>query len=330
MKKLIFAALAVLTLGAVALTGCDGSTNYEPDAQPATYDKYLVDDDFDSEKLATIYGDMRNYGFYDYLDFLDVIESDDVEPHIDYDKDVNPRFFIHGYEGEALSEIDTQTLTYNYNRNFQKSIRKSGDFMISDYKDGVCINRYLFDGKKNSDKKNLTVKIPDTLDGKRVIKLSGFIIKDKDEEYVQVGFMYDVPHKYKITLEIPESVSDISYCALKPYQYEDEPVRGRLEKIVADKKNPAFKSVDGVLYNSDKSWLYCLPSSYSAKEFKIPDSVKYVAETLDEFEGTLTIGKNVQKLYDESLSAEKVKLSRGSYAEKWFKENEIDAEVEYI
>jgi hypothetical protein len=47
--------------------------------------------------------------------------------------------------------------------------------MISDIEDGVCINQYVFDESKFGDNKSITIEIPETIEGKKVIKLGSSI-----------------------------------------------------------------------------------------------------------------------------------------------------------
>lgn len=58
------------------------------------------------------------------------------------------------------------------------------------------------------------------------------------------------------------------------------PFRGctALEGITVDSKNRYFKSLDGILFNKNKSQLICFPAKSSATKFAIPDSVTVISD----------------------------------------------------
>lgn len=51
---------------------------------------------------------------------------------------------------------------------------------------------------------------------------------------------------------------------------------GRIKKFKVSRANPWYSSQDGVLYNKDKTMLFCYPQGKKDKTVKIPDSVKVV------------------------------------------------------
>lgn len=51
----------------------------------------------------------------------------------------------------------------------------------------------------------------------------------------------------------------------------------KLAGIEVDEGNPSFSSVDGVLYNSDKTSILCYPQTKTAASFTVPDTVKTIA-----------------------------------------------------
>ena len=72
-----------------------------------------------------------------------------------------------------------------------------------------------------------------------------------------------------MTVSIPATVKTIGTGAFRGC--------GGLSFISVDALNPAFCSVDGVLYSKDKSVLICYPQSRSGSRYLLPTSVKTVS-----------------------------------------------------
>ncbi|MBO5925584.1 MAG: leucine-rich repeat protein [Clostridia bacterium] len=53
---------------------------------------------------------------------------------------------------------------------------------------------------------------------------------------------------------------------------------GKLESILVDPKNKWFKSLDGVLFNKNKSTLICYPCQIDATTYEVPDSVTVISD----------------------------------------------------
>ena len=334
-NKIFAAVLALVTLG-----GCGQVAEHtETIASTSAEKSYIINAEFDAYKKCTEYEGIGYYGYYDFLEFLQYANTSGINEDFDIKKDVDPMFvYEESEDGYSWPAIDEDSLAVNYYSNFNDNIRKSGEYMISDFKDGVCINRFLFDKKKYKDK-NFTLEIPETLDGKPVLKLSGFVTDCDNpyDEYTQDGFLSDMPEEYSVDLKIPASVTDISNCALSTTSlYNDgeggyDIKGGQINSITVDEDNPNFSSEDGILYSKNKEWLLKIPSGYN-KVYTVPDSVKYIANTIVEYCGkTLTIGRNVRKIYSEFCDAKTVRVYKGSYADKWAKMNKDRiGEIEYI
>ncbi len=69
---------------------------------------------------------------------------------------------------------------------------------------------------------------------------------------------------------IPASVSSIG----------SGPFRGcgNLAEIVVDSKNKCFKSLDGILFNKNKSTIICYPALREAESYSVPDSVTVIGD----------------------------------------------------
>ncbi len=151
-------------------------------------------------------------------------------------------------------------------KKYDKAQRKASDnpdFIISDYKDGVSIDIY------NGKEKNL--KIPSKLDGKKVIKIGNHIV---DDEELFCGVVS--PFDKIISITIPSTVKYISYEALNDRWNVGDSYKHFLEKIYVDKNNPYYTSIDGILYNKDKTCLLQIPMNYKKTTVSIPKGTKAV------------------------------------------------------
>lgn len=76
------------------------------------------------------------------------------------------------------------------------------------------------------------------------------------------------------SIHFPASLSEIStYCRLFIYPEFFER-NSKLKTIDVDKENSLYSSIDGVLFNKDKTCLYHYPRGKADKEYVIPNSVK--------------------------------------------------------
>ncbi len=217
---------------------------------------------------------------------------------------------IAGYE-EYISDIGTgEEFAPYYNlaavldgseeaRNyFVANSRRVGNYLITDYEDGVCINRYYGNSTK--------VDIPETLDGKPVVKLDGYFVEDLEEEGIYYTVSpFDGFKKYEITL--PSSLKYISNVVLyEPIGMYDDSIDlnwFNLTKINVDEDNPYYYSENGVLFTKDKkNLLYISELNDAFKngfEYDVPDTVENFVKingfTMDT-KGYLKFGKNIKSI----------------------------------
>jgi len=77
-------------------------------------------------------------------------------------------------------------------------------------------------------------------------------------------------HNDLIEVNIPDTVTNIGYCSfVSGVAWESR----NLAAINVDPANPRFSSVDGILFNKDKTALYIFPESKKLQTYTIPDSV---------------------------------------------------------
>lgn len=328
---------------------------------------------FDPDAKIINYKELPNYGYIDLFDAVDPdYEHYDISLNasteiIDYEEEYDEYAYLYDEDDEEEEfdeeeyerDLERKKLAQEYFYNdFKNKQTQIDDFIVTEFKDGWCINQYIFDKKKFKSKKNdipnITIAIPRELAGRKVLKLGCYIDKTEykndlnyfDEDngtdcYIQKGFLCTVPMKYNITLKIPDTVTDISCGALDEYreyiydyEYDEgyDKVTGYITEIEVDVNNPYYKSDDGVMLSKDGRWLLFLRSRYCDYEYcwkyTVPDSVKYIADTnLCHYDSIyeLTIGPNVEKIYstiwfgDCGTTNCIFNVEKNSYAEKWLK-----------
>jgi len=126
--------------------------------------------------------------------------------------------------------------------------KENEDYVIYDYKDGVAISSY--DGEGGD------VVIPETLDGKKVVKLgcyqnNYFDFDDENEVFASAAFC-DSSNTIQIkSIHIPSGVKEI-VC----YTFS---TNGDSLKITVDEDNPYYYSFNGMLFSKATKKLLCAP-----------------------------------------------------------------------
>lgn len=158
---------------------------------------------------------------------------------------------------------------------------KCGVFMVSDFNEGICINEYV--GESSS------VKIPDEINGKAVIRIGSTVKNNGDGGYSDASAF----NKFAVqSVYIPKTVKYID-CG----SFTD--VNNQLYKITVDSDNPYYSSENGVLYNKDKSVLIDIPCRYKEKSLVVPNSVRcvYEADVYPDIQLKLVLHKDVEMIY---------------------------------
>lgn len=185
-----------------------------------------------------------------------------------YKKDVDDN------ESDYVSEDDYyQGLEYKDPDKPEKTY-KSGDYTVSDFKGGICINKY------SGSEKN--IKIPEDIDGKKVVSISGYY---SDEGFISAFNDADIT-----SLLIPSSVEYISCLSLRYLE--------KLQNITVEDDNPYYSSVDSILYSKDKTVVLLVPTDYPKSELVFPDALTNVGLwSMDWAENVKSVkfGKSLQK-----------------------------------
>jgi hypothetical protein len=217
---------------------------------------------------------------------------------------------------DSMINSDKAQEYYKYNN------RRIGDFLITDYLNGVCVNRYFGDSSYK------TISIPESIDGKPVVKIGTYL----EGEKVIGAFGGNT----LVNIELPSSVKVISSVAIMsarwmiPEDSRDEYVD--ISGFTVDENNNYYATDNGSLYTKDFKTLLWLNDSN--QKIVVPEYV----ETFEPSNGvydllkSITIGKNVKKINtfidkgesgtepDKNYTPEVViKGYKNTEAEKWAK-----------
>lgn len=221
-------------------------------------------------------------------------------------KDIPYYGYMDYYDG-AYSHCDV--LTQEESRDYENSMYESDDgmFLISDYKDGVCINHYL--GKEEN------VVIPDKINGKKVVKLGGYMQEFDSGDLV----FFTAFSTYAIkSVSLPKYLKEIVSGVFGDFARENmfdhtEEGKNYLSNISISEDNPWYSSDNGILYNKDKTILLEIPYNYSEETIVIPYKIKSYA-AYDSYADIRIRSKNVKT----------VKGYKDTAAETFAKENSLE------
>lgn len=241
------------------------------------------------------------------------------------------------YSSKSKKDVKLARKYYNNNK------RRCGDYLITDYEDGVCINKCYATSviRKKGYSTDFVISIPETIDGRPVVKLGGYIYKDEYGKEVVGAFAGYL----NITLVIPSTVRVIGrYTAIDVFYLSSFSV-GLLD-INVDKDNPYYASKGRALYTKDFKCLlweegyFKEYGSNNIQGYIIPDYVEVFKPSngVNCFVKTMVFGKNIKKIeadfdfqgddplmsYEEAAyygsTAEVVVLGySGTAAEEWAK-----------
>ncbi len=230
--------------------------------------------EFTEEGKIILYQDTPYYGFVD--------EDNQLCDRYATDKDGNDKLYA------CIKKYETA--------------EENSDFVVQDYFDGVSIVRYK--GKSS------TVEIPETLNGKSVIKIGGYLHNyGSDDEPLHIyRSAFDCSQIKKIVL--PKSVREIVYNSFHTVCYsEKDPSDDILETIEVSPENQYYSSDNGMLYNKDKSVLFCVPSNNKLSELNIDLNTASAYEIISSNTVKLNIPSDLKEIsakeYDP-ISDEKV------------------------
>lgn len=230
---------------------------------------------------------------------------------------------------DCVESMETSELARKY---YENNKRRSGDYIITDYNDGVCINQYV--GGKVAE--NATLNVPEKIDGKPVVKIGGYPVDNGDD------FLGAFAGNKNFTLKLPSTVKYIGnhtflyYSGIIPEENRDDFTLVKSVEVSED--NPYYASYKGALYTKDKKSLLYEPKLlwiYLERNYIVPEFVENFVPSNGVFDGeiTLTIGENVKTINTFIDKGEDgiepnpyvipqivIRGKKGSVAEEWAKQ----------
>ena len=185
---------------------------------------------------------------------------------------------------------------------YKNNNRRCGDYIITDYENGVCINKYL--GFKSSE--DQVIEIPETLEDKPVVKIGSYPVNENVNDTLDIELIGAFAGCMDFTLKIPSTVKYIGDRAFLYYsgiiQEDKRDNYTFVKNIQVDEDNKYYSSKDGVLYTKDMKsllfdaklgWYYCTVNSYSVPDFvENFEPSNGIAENL----GSIVFEKSIKKI----------------------------------
>lgn len=208
----------------------------------------------------------------------------------------------YGFVDEDEQLIDNNPPTEKGNKKVEKLMKNyrtakdNSDFVIQDYLYGVSIVKYQ--GKED------TVEIPETLDGKAVLKIGGYY-HDYDSSSNVIYFFKPAFDCSKIKkLILPKTIKEIVHNSFHTVLYsEEDSSEDVLEIIEVSPENQYYCSSDGILYSKDKSALLCVPSNNSMSEINIDSNTDIAYEIISSNTVKLNIPDSLREISAKDYDA---------------------------
>lgn len=225
---------------------------------------------------------------------------EELEGYQEYISDCNA-----GYEDIPYYYVqDSMSESVSARKYFKENSRRVGDFIITDYMDGVCINKYC--GFLFGD----DLIIPEEIDGKPVVKLGGYFeggieTEDGDSKEIIGAFGGNV----SITIHIPSTVKIITQEAISfgSGMIADEN-KYRYVYIIGfdvDKDNPYYCSSEsgyGNLYTKDmKTLLFFCSSDDFESEYESGYSTIVIPNYIQNFAPSNGINMGERLKFDKTI-----------------------------
>lgn len=220
----------------------------------------------------------------------------EISGYKNYISDTNAGY----YDIVHYNVVDSMENNSNAREYFIKNNRRKGDYLITDYEDGVCINKFY--GSPDS---NGIINIPETIDNKSVVKLGGYIESIDDENVIGAfGGYADIIIKIPSTVKVISQNATMNNSGIIPeesrYMFVD------IFGFEVDKNNPYYSSKNGTLYSKDYTkllWVNTMGRDNNNPDWFIDEYI--VPEYVETFEPSngiycllnkIKIGKNVKKI----------------------------------
>lgn len=147
---------------------------------------------------------------------------------------------------------------------------RSGNYLVTDFLDGVCINDYLGDEDN--------VELPKKIKDKPVLKIGFKYYYDK----IYDAYRTEFPFKGVSIVTISSTVKYI------------EPSFFECEWIDVNPYNEYYSSKDGILYSKSFDSLLMIPGGYQEETIEVKNGTKYVADAYSDNLMRMVIPESVE------------------------------------
>lgn len=196
---------------------------------------------------------------------------------------------------------DSMTESASARKYFKKNCRRVGDFLITDYMDGVCINKYC--GFLFGD----DLIIPEKIDGKPVVKLGGYFEGDIETEDGYKEIIGAFGGNASVTIHIPSTVKIITQEAVwfdrGMISDEDKYKYVYIIGFDVNKDNPYYYSSEyGNLYSKDmKTLLYSQNYNEFKSEYENGESITVIPNYIENFSPSNGISMDERLKFDKTI-----------------------------
>ena len=183
-----------------------------------------------------------------------------------------------GYEDIQYFNINNDIPNEKAYEYYKKNKRVVGNYIITDYENGVCLNKINKTPEEDSE-----IKIPEMIDGKPVVKIGSYVRNDS-AKFDDIVLCNPFNQARNCTVTLPSTVKYISSEALLSPTFmvedEDRDIYAYIDSFEVDKNNPYYSSYNKNLYSKDYSkLLYLYDDSYisditlESKEYNASDGI---------------------------------------------------------
>lgn len=166
-----------------------------------------------------------------------------------------------GYEDIPYFNIENDIPSEKVYEYYKKNKRVVGNYTITDYEDGVCLNKINTTPEDESE-----IKIPETIDGKPVVKIGSYIADDS-VAFENIVLCNPFNGATDCTVFLSSSVKYISKVALVYPRFmiedDDKNKYAYITGFEVDSENPYYSSYEGTLFSKDYLKLLYLKENQS-------------------------------------------------------------------
>lgn len=190
-----------------------------------------------------------------------------------------------GYDDIPYFNIENDFPNDNAYQYYKNNNRVVDGYTITDYEDGVCLNRI-----NNTPEQDTEIKIPEKIDGKPVVKIGSYVENDS-VAFENIVVCNPFNGATDCTVFLPSSIKYISKVALVYPRFmvedDDKNKYAYITGFEVNSENPYYSSYEGTLFSKDYLKLLYLKenqSYYCVWVNSIPDTPQNSELSVSELE----------------------------------------------